>query len=358
MKRVLIITGGSGGHVIPSLSIYDHLKEHFDIYLVTDKRGSKYINQNNYEYTLIDVPNLFSKLYLVPFNLIKFFTSIIKSYYVLKKNNIDFLISMGGYMSFPLTIAALFLKIKIFLFEPNSVLGRANKFMIRLSKKIICYDKDIKFFPKKYKNKIYLINPILRRKFYYINENRKKDFGDPKKILIVGGSQGAKFFDEILTNVIIKISKQLNIEIFQQVQDKDKKFLIEEKYKKHSVKYSLFDFDENLFEKLNNCDLVITRSGASTISEISQLCIPFIAIPFPFAKDNHQLYNAKFYESLNCCWIINQDKIEEETLSNRIIQLFKERHDYFIKKQNLEKISNQKTWNIVNKKLFDLINEN
>ena len=49
MKRVLIITGGSGGHVIPSLSIYDHLKEHFDIYLVTDKRGSKYINQNNYE---------------------------------------------------------------------------------------------------------------------------------------------------------------------------------------------------------------------------------------------------------------------------------------------------------------------
>ena len=358
MKKVLIVTGGTGGHVIPSLSIYDHLKEHFEISLVTDQRGAKYINKNNYEYTLIHVPNLFSKPYLIPLNLIKFFISILKSYNYLKKNNINFLISMGGYMSFPLTIASLFLKIKIFLFEPNSVLGKANKFMIKLSKKIICYDKNIKFFPKKYSNKIYLINPILRKSFYSIKKNKKKDFDETKKILIIGGSQGAKFFDEILTSVIIKVSKQLKIEIYQQVQDRNKKILIEEKYKNHNIKYKLFDFDENLHEKLYDYDLAITRSGASAISELSQLCIPFIAIPFPFAKDNHQFYNAKIYENLNCCWIINQDKIEEETFSSRIIQLFKEKHDYYMKKENLEKISNQNTWNIVNKKLFNLINEN
>jgi len=85
VKKVLIVTGGSGGHVIPSLSIYDHLKEHFEIFLVTDYRGAKYINRNNYKYTLIDVPNLFSKLYLLPLNLIKFFISILKSYNYLKK---------------------------------------------------------------------------------------------------------------------------------------------------------------------------------------------------------------------------------------------------------------------------------
>lgn len=358
MKKVLIVTGGSGGHVIPSLSIYDHLKEHFEIFLVTDYRGAKYINRNNYKYTLIDVPNLFSKLYLLPLNLIKFFISILKSYNYFKKNRIDFLISMGGYMSFPLSIASWFLKIKIYLFEPNSVLGRANKFMLGMSEKIICYDKDIKFFPSKFSHKIYLINPILRKNFYSIKKNKKEDFDNLKKILIIGGSQGAKFFDENLTKVILKISKQLKIEICQQIYDKHKKNLIEEQYKNHKIKYKLFDFDENLFENSNDYDLAITRSGASAISELSKLCIPFIAIPFPFAKDNHQFYNAKFYENLNCCWLITQDKINEESFSSRLIQLFHEKDDYLKKKDNLEKISNQNTWNIVNKKLFDLINEN
>ena len=70
MEKILIATGGSGGHVIPSLSIYDHLKDYFEITLVTDERGLKFINKNNYKFTLIDVPNLFSKLYFTALNTI------------------------------------------------------------------------------------------------------------------------------------------------------------------------------------------------------------------------------------------------------------------------------------------------
>jgi len=81
MKKILIVTGGSGGHVIPSLSIFDHLKNNFEISLVTDRRGSKFINNNNYQFNLIDVPNLFSNPYLFPINLIKFILSIFKSYF-------------------------------------------------------------------------------------------------------------------------------------------------------------------------------------------------------------------------------------------------------------------------------------
>ena len=73
MKKILITTGGSGGHVIPSLSLYDSLKDDFEVHIVTDVRGSKYINNNNYNYSLIDVPNIFSNLFLIPYNLIKFF---------------------------------------------------------------------------------------------------------------------------------------------------------------------------------------------------------------------------------------------------------------------------------------------
>ena len=137
MKKILITTGGSGGHVIPSLSLYDSLKDDFEVHIVTDVRGSKYIN-SSYNFSLIDVPNILSNLFLIPYNLIKFFFSIFKSYRYLKINNFNILISTGGYMSIPLSLASYLMKIKIFVFEPNSILGRANKLTLNFAKKIIC----------------------------------------------------------------------------------------------------------------------------------------------------------------------------------------------------------------------------
>ena len=142
-KNIIIVTGGSGGHVIPSLSIYDALKDNFEVKISTDLRGSKFINNENYHYSLIDVPNLFSNFLLLPYNLIKFCISIIKSYKYLKFNNFNILISTGGYMSLPLSLASNFLNIKIYIFEPNLVLGRANKVLLPFVKKIIISNKII-----------------------------------------------------------------------------------------------------------------------------------------------------------------------------------------------------------------------
>ena len=84
-------------------------------------------------------------------------------------------------MSLPLCIASKFLNIKMFLFEPNSVLGKSNRFILSISKKIICYDGNIKLFPKKYLNKIYLTNPILRKEIYFSKKNKKKKLVAQKK---------------------------------------------------------------------------------------------------------------------------------------------------------------------------------
>jgi len=358
MKKILIVTGGSGGHVMPAISMFDHLKNNFETIIVTDNRGSKFINKNKYQFNLIDVPNLFSKLYLFPINLIKFIISIFKSYFFLKKKNINFLISTGGYMSIPFCIASKFLKIKIFLFEPNSVLGKSNKFILSISKKIICYDKDIKLFPKKFIDKIIIIDPILRKEIYSYKRNQIKEFSNTKKILIIGGSQGAKFFDKNITELVLKISSKLQIEMSQQVFDKKEKYIIEQKYKNAGIKFNLFDFDEELFKNLNDYDIAITRSGASAIAELSFFNIPFIAIPFPFAKDDHQYFNAKFYENRGGCWIIKQDNFDINKISNLMIQLFEKKDEYLKKKKQLTIISNQNTWNNVNKKLLELFDEN
>ena len=84
-KNILIVTGGSGGHVVPSFSLINHLKNKFYVKIVTDLRGTNFIDKDKHEYDLIDVPNLFIKLYLLPINIFKYFFSIIKSYKYLKK---------------------------------------------------------------------------------------------------------------------------------------------------------------------------------------------------------------------------------------------------------------------------------
>ena len=357
MKKILITTGGSGGHVIPALSLYDSLKDNFEVHIVTDVRGSKYINKS-YNFSLIDVPNILSNLFLIPYNLTKFFFSIFKSYRYLKINNFNILISTGGYMSIPLSLASYLMKINIFVFEPNSILGRANKLTLSFAKKIICYDKNLKKIPEEHLKKIYLIKPLLRKEIYEYQKNSKKTLEYQKKILIIGGSQGAKFFDDFISKMIIKLSKTQNIKVLQQVTDQKSRENLKNLYIKNQIDHELFDFDDKLLIKAVNYDLAITRSGASVVSELSYLNIPFVAIPFPYAKDNHQYYNAEFYKKKNCCWLIMQKDINENNFINLLNNIFENQNEYFSKKNNLIQLTKEDTWEKNKVKLTKLINEN
>ena len=126
-KKILISTGGSGGHVIPAITIYDHLSSHYDVMISTDLRGLKYLDNEKYKTFLINTPRL-NKLILMPFSIVIVFFLTLKSLFLFKKEKINILISTGGYMSLPLCLAAKILKIKILLLEPNMIIGRANKF--------------------------------------------------------------------------------------------------------------------------------------------------------------------------------------------------------------------------------------
>ena len=157
-KKILISTGGTGGHVIPATIFYEQLKDKFDVFLVTDKRGSRFLNLEKYKVTVINTPKLGTNLFLWPLNLVVLFFLTIKSLFFLKKNKIEILISTGGYMSLPICMAAKIFNIKIYSFEPNMVLGRVNSFFLRYTEKIFCYSDKIINFPKKYLCKIVLIN--------------------------------------------------------------------------------------------------------------------------------------------------------------------------------------------------------
>ena len=358
MRKILITTGGSGGHVIPSLNIYDALKDDFEVQITTDLRGSKFINQNYYNYSLVDVPNIFSNFLWLPYNLIKFCVAILKSYRYLKLNNFNILISTGGYMSLPWCIASKLLKLNIYIFEPNSVLGRANKVTLSFAKKIICYDKNISGITKKFINKIYLIDPLLRKEIYGYQKNQKMNLDEQKKILIIGGSQGAKFFDEFISKIILKLSKIKKLKILQQVAGQKSRENISKVYQKSQIEHELFEFDAKLLSKAVYYDLVITRAGASTLSELSYLNIPFVAIPFPYAKDNHQYYNAKFYEKKDCCWLIVQKDINEKNFISLLKKIFDDENEFVSKKEKLIKLNEKNNWKKNKSKLIELLNEN
>jgi len=357
-KKLLISTGGSGGHTIPAITLYEHLKNDCEIFLTTDKRGAKYINKNIYNYKLIEIPRISKNFFKLPYILLFLIVSFFKSFFFIKKNNIQVLISTGGYMSLPLCLSAKILKIKIYLFEPNIVIGRSNKFFIKFSEKIISYSKNLKNFPEKYKHKIFLIDPLLRKKIYQEKRNFENKIKKPFTILIIGGSQGAEFFDNQISELMIDLSKDLKISIFQQITNETITKLLKEKYTKAGIKNELFSFDEEIFKKYNQVDFAITRSGASTISELIFFNVPFLAIPLPKSKDNHQFYNAKEYTDKKLCWLVNQSDYKKENLKEFILNLIQNSDNYFEKKNNMIKFSYQNTWNNINQKLLALINEN
>lgn len=354
MKKILITTGGTGGHVIPAQIIEEHLRDSYEICYSTDLRGLKYLSSNRNKTIIIDAPKLNLNAY-IPLKLIQLIYLILQSIFYLKREKIKKVISIGGYMSLPVVIGAKILGLKIFLLEPNLVLGRSNRFFLNFSKKIICYSEKLANFPKKYLHKIELINPLVSKVFYEVKKVKeiKKKFC----FLISGGSQGAKIFDELIKEVMVDISKDYSIKVIQQTGIDNIKEL-KDFYGSKNIENEIFNFEKKFIDLINKSDLCITRAGATSLAEISILNKPFVAIPLPTAKDDHQMKNAKFYEENGCCWILDQKTLDKEKLLDVLLNLLKDKSNLIVKKSNSEKLNYKNSWSDVNKKIKDIINEN
>ena len=320
-KKILISTGGTGGHVIPAITIYNHLKNTHETIISTDLRGLAYLGKN-YNTVVINTPKL-NNFFLLPFSFIKILFLTVRSFFLLKKKNISILISTGGYMSLPLCIAAKILGIKIFLIEPNMVLGRSNKFFLNFSRKLICYSENLINLPPGINHKLTIIKPLIRKEYYKPSTYLKKK--DIFTIAIIGGSQSAKIFDKLLNKSIVNIAKQVSLKIIHQTSKNNINFL-RNFYSQNNIESKVFSFDHNLNEVLKQGDLCITRAGASSLAELSLLNIPFVAIPLPSSKDNHQYENAKIISEIDCGIIIDKDKTDIDNVISFIKKIINDKN--------------------------------
>ena len=351
--KILISTGGSGGHVIPAITIHDHLKDNYEIIISSDFRGLKYLDTKLYKIKVIDTPKL-NKTILLPLSILKVIYFTLTSLVFLKKQKIQILISTGGYMSLPLCIAAKILNIKIYLLEPNMVIGRANKFFLRFCEKIICYSDNIIGFHRDFKSKLKIINPLIRKKYY---DKKLEEHNDKFTLLIIGGSQGANIFDKILHESIIEISKIKTLKVIHQTSKKNIDTL-KNLYSKNMIDNIVFSFDQNLKLLIDQADLCITRAGATSLAEISLSKKPFIAIPLPSSMDNHQLENANYYKIKGCCWVVDQINFDKKKFEELLLNIINDKDEIMVKIKNLEKLNYQNSWNNVNQNLLNIINEN
>lgn len=280
-KMIVFTCGGTGGHISPALNIADTLKEQqisSDICFIGGDRIESLMITNH---KLIVIPNLKRR----PVSIIK---NIFHSIKILKQLNPTFVFATGGYVTLPVGIATVLLKIPLVLLEQNSVPGRANRFLSKFAT-VIFTGYPIDYFKKNIT--IFSGNPVTKPVI------RKKT-----KLLILGGSQGAATINSLIKDAVLDISKT-NSEViwltgqksFNSITAELKKYKQKENiFKINNAIFEIFPFRNDMPTVLSQVKIAISRSGAMSVSELVENNIPSLFIPYPYAMDNHQVYNAKY----------------------------------------------------------------
>ncbi len=356
----IIAIGGTGGHVFPGCNLANHLIENgYEIKLVTDSRGLNFLEKYKHLniFTLPSSPLLNKNLVLLVYSLIKIFYSILRSIIFLILNRPKIIFGMGGYASFPICIAAWMLKIEFVIYENNLIIGKANKYLLPFAKKIFVSYKELEGIPFKYVDKILLIGNIIKNEIINFSHENKKVFEEKKiNILVLGGSQAAKIFAETLPSIFCESSNQgIALKVYQHCLPNQSEKL-KTIYRNSNIECEIFNFSNNLVEYFSKVNLAITRSGSSMLAELTNANIPFISIPLPSSADNHQFFNAFYYERKKFSFLI-----EEKDLKTKLIPLLKDIYsDSSILskiRENQSQYSDKNVYKNINKALKVIINE-
>ncbi|MBF7069214.1 undecaprenyldiphospho-muramoylpentapeptide beta-N-acetylglucosaminyltransferase [Campylobacter volucris] len=219
---------------------------------------------------------------------------------ILKEHEIKAVFSVGGYSSAPASFAALMSNISLFIHEQNSKIGSLNSLLKPFSKAFFTAFKD----QIKSSNTFFCPYPV--NELFIQKARTRKEL---QTIIFLGGSQGAKFINDLALKYALYFQKE-HINIIHQC-GKNDYLRCKKAYEDMKIKVDLFDFDKNLIEKITKADLAVSRSGASSLFELSANKLPCVFIPYPYAAKNHQYHNAMYLKEQNLCEIFSQDCDED-----------------------------------------------
>jgi UDP-N-acetylglucosamine--N-acetylmuramyl-(pentapeptide) pyrophosphoryl-undecaprenol N-acetylglucosamine transferase len=243
---------------------------------------------------------------------LRLFKSVIQALFIIRSYKPDVLLAMGGYASAPGVIAAWMLRVPVIIHEQNARAGMTNKYLAKLATKTLAGFAGA--FPE---DKCVVVGNPVRQKIIDIAQ---KKFSDERelRILVIGGSQGAKFFNDNFPEMFYEISKKRELKIFHQV-GKRQIEKVEDEYIGQNAR--AVQFIDDMPVAYEWADVVIARAGASTVAELAACAVPSIFVPFPAAVDDHQYYNAQGLQQAGAAWVVRQGDEAVSEIMGYIIEL-------------------------------------
>ena len=344
-KPLIILTaGGTGGHVFPAESLAEELSARgYRLALVTDSRG-----KDNYHGKLGEIPNYSvwagalvgkSKWFKIK-SLFKTAIGVLQASLILIRQKPICVVGFGGYASFPCCMAAILLGIDLVIHEQNSVMSRTNRFLSKYASFIGQSFSNVKYTPSRTK-KILTGMPI-RKNISNLNKNTYTPRNNENKfqLLIIGGSQGAKIFGEVIPAAVCALPPEIQkqMQIFHQCR-KDDIDTVKAGYNHCLADLTISHFFNNMAELYAHTGLIISRAGASSIAEITAAKLPSIIIPLPTAADDHQTTNALSIDSNKAGYVIAQKDFTVEKLSSLITNIMTDEKALIQMSENAGKLS-------------------
>ncbi len=318
--RVIICAGGTGGHIYPALAIINKIKKinpNSEILYIgtTDRMEATIIPEKNINYVGLEMEGLNRKNLLKNISVLKkYIKAYNKAKKIIKEYNPQVVIGVGGYITAPVIKAAHSLNIKTVIHEQNSYPGVTNINLAKIADKVLVSLKgSINYFPKD--KTVYTGNPR-SEEIALIKKTTKKELGfnNKKLVVIVMGSLGSTTMTKKLKDLIKDFDgKNYNVLLITGNNYYDE-------YKNIDIPKNVLvkPFMDNLISVLKDTDLIISRAGASTISEITAIGLPAILVPSPYVTNNHQYKNAKELEDNNAAVILEEKDFSKENLIDLI----------------------------------------
>ncbi len=321
--NILLAAGGTGGHISPAEALAEILnKRGHRVFLATDIRGMRFAqNFPAHDIKIIEGATVFSKS---PISLIKSIYKICKgvvqSLFYVSRNKVDIVVGFGGYPSFTPMLAGKILLRPSILHEQNAVLGRANRVLTKFSKQVALSFPETKFTSDIKSKTSFVGNPLRKIVIEYgQSEYQTYDKISKFKLVVFGGSQGAKIFSDILPNALGMLPKELskNIKLTQQVANSQIEAL-KIKYQHLDMDATLAPFFDDMPKLLAESQLVIGRAGASTVTELCYLGRPALLVPLPGALDADQANNARNIVNVAGGFLCEQKKFTAKYLAEKL----------------------------------------
>lgn len=313
MKTILVMAGGTGGHIMPGLAVADHLKaQGWHVVWMGNPDGmeARLVPARGYEmawvrFTALRGKGIVRKL-LLPFNLLRGFWQARRE---IRRIVPDVVLGMGGFITFPGGMMAAAAGVPLVLHEQNSVAGLANRVLSGVA------DRVVTGFPDVLKKGVWVGNPV-RPEIAAVAApaERYRQRRGALRILVVGGSLGAAILNETVPKALALLPEAERPEVVHQSGERHLETL-RRAYEQTGVKAHAVPFIENMAGAYGWADLVICRAGALTVAELAAAGVASVLVPYPHAVDDHQTGNARFLASAGAAILLPQNELSPERLA-------------------------------------------